>query len=253
MKKVYFIFSLLFFFIVFFYTYQPLGENFYIISDIIPISLSFLAFILGFYAYKFYGSDSFQGKAFLSLSVGIFFWFLGETTWGIYEIFLGIKSPVASLADAFWLFGYPFFFLGFYYIWKTAKAKIKKIKLVSLVFLSFLILIFLFYLIKENLINPEISLSEKISTESYVIGDMLLLISIIFVTANLFETKTFRAYSLIILGIISMSIADVYYMKFLEVYATGNLIDIWWDLSYILIALGFFSHRESMKNLLKKK
>ncbi|MCS7105912.1 MAG: hypothetical protein NZ942_01165, partial [Candidatus Aenigmarchaeota archaeon] len=105
MRKVYLGFILLYLFISFLYFSKPLEENFYIISDFIQILLSFLAFSFGVYTYKFYGGKSLQGKSFLFLSLGIFFWFLGETTWGIYEIVLGIKSPRASLADFLWLAG----------------------------------------------------------------------------------------------------------------------------------------------------
>ena len=96
-------FATLFILSVFLYFFRPLGENFYIIGDLIVIFLSFLAFLFCLHAYKFYGLKSLQGKAFLAISVGIFFWFLGETTWGIYEIVLGVEAPIGSLADAFWL------------------------------------------------------------------------------------------------------------------------------------------------------
>ncbi|MEM5794201.1 MAG: hypothetical protein QXS48_01880 [Candidatus Aenigmatarchaeota archaeon] len=252
MRKVYLVFGLLFLFILFLYVYQPLGENFFIISDIIPIFLSFLAFVFGLYSYKFYGSTSLQGKAFLFLTLGTFFWFLGETTWGIYEIIFGIKSPVGSIADVFWLVGYPLFLLGLWYVRKISSTKIRKPKLLFLLFFSILVLVFTFYLIKEDVFNPEVLLSEKIFSVGYVVCDIVLIISSTFAVVNLFETKIFRAYFLIILGIISMSIADIYYMKFLETYASSNLIDLWWDLSYILLAVGFFHHRKIMKDLLKK-
>jgi hypothetical protein len=53
-----------------------------------------------------------------------------------------------------------------------------------------------------------------------------------------------------------VTIADIYYMNFIEVYETGSMIDILWDLSYILLAFGFLYHRETVKeafSAMKKK
>jgi len=255
MKKLNFAtacFSLLFLANVFLYLYQPLGENFFIIADMIVIILSFLAFISGIYAYKLHGFKSLQGKALLFLSIGIFFWFLGETTWGIYEIFLGIKSPFTSLADVFWLIGYPCFLIGLYSFYKLSHSPIKKAKLLFLVLIAIFICSFMLYLAFPNLTSPELSIQEKFSTSGYVIGDMLILVFLAFAITNLLHEKIFRAYSLIIAAIVLMSLADIYYMNFSEVYEVGNLIDLAWNLNYILLALGFLYHRETIKNLLKK-
>ncbi|MEM5879074.1 MAG: hypothetical protein QXU74_01095 [Candidatus Aenigmatarchaeota archaeon] len=251
-KPVFWIFSLLFVFGVFLYTYQPLGENFYIIGDLFVIVLSFLAFSFGLYAYTLHGFKSLSGKAFFFLSLGVFLWFLGETTWGIYEIVLGIRAPVASMADAFWLLGYPCFLVGLAYILKIAQFPIKKPKILLSIFLFLFIFSFLIYSIMSTITSPEISIWEKFSTAGYVIGDMLLLSCITFATINLFGTKTFHSYFLIILGLACMTTADIYYMNFLEIYEVGNLIDLFWDLGYILLSLGFFYYRKTMKALLKK-
>jgi hypothetical protein len=255
MKKLNFAiicFSLLFLANIFLYLYKPLGENFFIIGDAIVIFLSFLAFISGIYAFKLHGFKSLQGKALLYLSIGIFFWFLGETTWGIYEIFLGIKSPFASLADVFWLIGYPFFLIGLYSLRRLSCSPIKKAKLLFLILIAIFICSFMLYLAFPNLTSSELSIQEKFSTSGYVIGDMLILVFLTFATTNLLQAKTFKAYSLIIVAIMLMSLADIYYMNFSEVYEVGNLIDLAWNLGYILLALGFLYHRETIKNLLKK-
>jgi len=251
-KLVFWIFSLLFVLDIFLYIYQPLGENFYIIGDLFVIFLSFLAFSSGLYAYTLHGSKSLVGKAFLFLSLGVFFWFLGETIWGIYEIVLGIKAPVASIADVFWILGYPCFLLGLVYILKITRFPIRKSKIILLIFLFSFIFSSLIYLAIPTITNPEISIEEKLSTAGYVIGDIFLLSCITFATVNLFGTKTFRSYFLIILGLVCMTMADIYYMNFLEIYKVGNLIDLLWDLGYILLCLGFFYYRKTMKALLKK-
>ena len=44
----------------------------------------------------------------LSLTIGLTLWTLAELTWTYYQLGLHIENPFPSLADSFWLAGYPF-------------------------------------------------------------------------------------------------------------------------------------------------
>lgn len=46
------------------------------------------------------------GRAYLSIAIGIILWLAAESTWGYYELGLGVERPFPSLADGFWLAGY---------------------------------------------------------------------------------------------------------------------------------------------------
>jgi len=259
MKRMHLVFGILlilFLISVLLYTFQPLGDQFYIICDLTVIIFSFLSFVFGLYAYEFYGFSSIKGKALLFLTLGVFFWFLGETTWGVYEIVLGIEAPVASVADMFWLIGYPLFLAGFYYVWKIASTSISKKRLLILSVLIIAICSFMTYISTPILTDTEMSSAEKISTAGYVIGDTLILVALMVAVTYLLGGKFAKGWSIILLSIFLMSVADIYYMNFLEVYKAGNLIDLFWDLSYILLAFGFFYHREVVKDVfdeVKKK
>lgn len=65
-------------------------------------------------------------KAFISLAIGLFLWFIAEVLWGYYQIGLKIDVPFPSSADALWLFGYPFLIVHLYYTLNLVK-KTKKI------------------------------------------------------------------------------------------------------------------------------
>jgi hypothetical protein len=78
-------------------------------------------------------------KAFISLAVGLFLWFIAEVLWGYYQIGLKIDVPFPSSADALWLIGYPFLIVHLYYILnllKKAKKKIDTIKVSHIVLMS---------------------------------------------------------------------------------------------------------------------
>jgi hypothetical protein len=230
------------------YIFKPLGEDFYIIGDSIVIIFSLLAFASGFYAYKIHGFKSVQGKALFLLTIGIFFWFLGESTWGFYEIVLGIEAPVASIADVFWLLGYPFFLGGAYFICRLAAIPLakKKYMLFALIIAGLFCVLWLIY---PTIVNPEISLAEKMSTTGYVIGDFAILIAMIFIVVYLSGSKFLKPWTLIIIGLVLSTIADIYYMNFIDVYASGDWIDILWCADYIITALGLFYYRETAEKI----
>lgn len=229
------------------YLYKPLGENFYIIGDSLVAALALLAVLAGFYAFRPHGLKSVQGRALFFVTAGVFFWFLGELAWGIYEIALGIK-PVVSAADIFWFIGYPMFILGLYYVSKISSVALGKKKLA--VFVAAIIVVFssIIYLTIPTLIDA-IPLEEKIVTAGYAIGDSVLIIGIIFVIICLFDSRFARPWSIILLSIVASTIADIYYMYFFTAYETGNLIDILWNTNYILFTLGCIYHRETVKDI----
>lgn len=253
MKVIFSILFLIFLINILIYAFRPLGEQFYIIANLFVILFSFLAFVSGAYAFKFHGLKSIQGKALFFITIGVLFWFLGETTWGLYEIAFGIRSPIASIADLFWLIGYPIFLLGLCYVCKITSIRISKTKLVILLALIIFLLTFMTYLIKPILINNEMSFAEKTITAGYVISDTILLIALLVSITYLLGGKIAKVWFIILLAIIMATVADIYYMNFLESYETGNLIDLFWNFDYILLAFGFLYHRESVKEVFRKK
>ncbi|MEM0313927.1 MAG: hypothetical protein QXQ41_05205, partial [Candidatus Bathyarchaeia archaeon] len=62
------------------------------------------------------GSEPFS-LVWFGFACGLFLWFLGETTWAVYTLILGIDVPYPSLADFFWIMGYiPFFIALLMYV-----------------------------------------------------------------------------------------------------------------------------------------
>lgn len=242
--------SVLFLINILLYVYQPLGDNFYVIGDAMVAILSFLAVLAGLYAYKTHGFRSIQGRAILLLTMGVFFWFLGEATWGIYEVVLGVEKPIASIADVFWLAGYPLFLAGIYYVYRTASIMLGKKKLAFYAAAVIIICSLLLYFAVPSLADSSITLEERLATGGYVVGDMLLLVALIFVILCLWGSRFAKAWSVILLAIAISTMADVYFMNFSGIYETGSLIDILWNLDYILMAFGFLYHRETVRGIM---
>jgi hypothetical protein len=228
---------------------QPLGEDFYIITDIAVVLFGLIAFLAAVYAYRIYGIRSNQGKAILLLASGILFWFLGEFTWMYIEVILSEEVPIVSVADVFWLTGYPLFFAGAFLAWRTFSAPITKEKKMLIAVTA----IAVFSVVVVGVIIPvlsdtEMSALEFAVTAGYVISDLILLIMFMILIISFFGGKFAKPWMFISAGSILSVVADMVYMT--GIYESGSIVDILWELEYMLIAFGLFYYRESVKSAL---
>ncbi|MEM0473146.1 MAG: hypothetical protein QXF88_00290 [Candidatus Aenigmatarchaeota archaeon] len=230
------------------YITKPFGENFYIIADILPVLNSSLFFLFAFLAYKPYGFNSIQGKSLFFMFLGALSWFLGEATWFLYEL-NGIMSPNISIADFFWILGYPFFIIGLFNLFKISKSKITTTKIVFSAAITLFITIFTYILIEFSYKN--ITLVEEILILSYVFLDALLLIKTFIVVSNIRKSEFFKPWSIILLSFSLILIADIIYYNIVEIYETGEWIDLLWILSYLSLGYGFYYHLKTTRKIIK--
>lgn len=80
----------------------------YLLSNGLPPILAFVAFAFALAGLMRYGvrtKDRFS-TAWLGYTLGVLFWFLGESTWAVYALVYSNPDPFPSIADGFWLAGY---------------------------------------------------------------------------------------------------------------------------------------------------
>jgi hypothetical protein len=105
------------------------ADSFYIIGPIVVMILGFVV------AFK-HGRDSMYFKPFLTLSLGLFFVLLGDTTYLYYDIVLG-EDPYPSIADVFYFLFYPFT-IGFifltlkFFAFPLSKPKVTLIAIITI-------------------------------------------------------------------------------------------------------------------------
>jgi len=105
-------------------------------------------------------------RIWLSFTLGMLLWFLGETTWAIYVLILNVEIPYPSIADVFWLIGYlPLFIAIDLYIRLFRPALFKKMYFISAAMVS-AVSIALFAILappiiaaEENILTLSISLA----------------------------------------------------------------------------------------------
>jgi hypothetical protein len=133
------------------------------------------------------GFKSREGKYYLFLVVGIALWALAHTIWAYFELVLGIATPYPSIADFFWLLGYPFLWYHYYYsfrVWKKARIIRLRSLFVSVISTSVLIGL-LIYISLQGSDEGGFDLTTVIVGNLYLVGDGVSLVPAIVIMWSL--------------------------------------------------------------------
>ena len=179
---------------------------------------------------------------------GIAFSTLGEITFGAMEALFGLEMGDYSIADFFWILGYSMLLVGMLIMLQSYRRSCldqgKKSFYLALLGIfcisaSVVAVLLIIPIISDN----EITGLGKLVLSSYPIID-LLLIPAALVTAyitNLFGGGAVsRPWLFISIGVLLWSISDISYsyMEWIDIYSSGSIIDLGWNLSYLFIGAG---------------
>lgn len=211
------------------------------VTDIMYIMVTATFVILTIILVSRFKKTGDHGKAWLFLLGTSVSWFLAETTWTVYELIYD-KNPFPSIADVFYIAGYPLM-LGFlmYYLRPVRKAITKKM-MMSAILISVSMAIPSIYMAYSP--EPDVTLFENVLATSYPILDSIIFIPAIIGIALFFRGEVNFTWSLICIGILCFAIGDIgfQYATFTNTYYTGHPADIILMWSYILFSFGVYDH-----------
>lgn len=175
-------------------------------------------------------------------SLGLLFWFLGETAWAIYALVLGVEVPYSSIADAFWFVGYPLFMLALITYLRVFPMSIGARKLRAAVLIS----AFLVLVVVVTVVVPTISLSLDPWSRFFDIGYPALDVVTLFLSLTLIVAfkggELMRVWYFLTLGLNVAADILFSYTTALGLYYAGNPLDVLFDYGYVLFALGLYEH-----------
>jgi hypothetical protein len=270
-KRLFILVILSFIFILAFSVYWlRLGWDIVSLREGIYLSTSGIAVIGGIFALVTYGFKGPRTTTLFLLTMGIAYWFIGDTLFSYYQFILKI-DPFPSLADAFYLTAYPFLLFGLINEVKAAKANWGRFNQpiaflfgISATLLAIVVSyfgIFLAYDAKETLFANIIAMS-------YGVGDLLLILANMFVLILVWEFrggKLSRVWLTLFVSFVLTLIADILFALFTvqykaEMWFYKSLLDSLWMLSYLIFAYALFDLSFSLtdafqriKSLEKKK
>lgn len=188
-----------------------------------------------------------HGKAWMLFAVFATSWFIAEQLWMIYETVYAL-DPWPSIADYFYVGGYPFLFaFSIFYLHPLRKAISKKL-VISALSISILLLIPTFYIAYNT--NTETNGYEIALAASYPVLDAIILCPALIGVTLFFKGEVNFLWSLVCLATILNVIADTGFLVLSidESYYTGHVIDILYLWAYVLFSFGVYSHIKLFKN-----
>ena len=233
------------------YAFQSFYPGFmYIFSNAFPpfiaaVALSTALSALRRYGYSFKTTFSIVWFCFV---LGLALWFLGELSWALYTLALGVEIPYPSIADIFWLSAYaPIYIALLLYInlFKLVLSK-RSVGAVALIIAVLCALLVLF------LIGPILSTSKDLPTLAidlaYPLLDLILLSAAILGFMVFFKGTLRRSWLLICLALAFDAVADLLfsYTTLQGTYYNGHPLELFYHWGYILYTLAFYVHTKEL-------
>ncbi|HII36130.1 MAG TPA: hypothetical protein HA319_03645 [Nitrosopumilaceae archaeon] len=182
-----------------------------------------------------------HGKAWIVFAIFAASWFVAEQIWLVYELILNI-DPWPSIADFFYILGYPLLFgFSMLYLYPVRKAISKKLIISSsMASLSLLIATFILAYQPDSSEND----FEVVLAASYPILDAIVFCPALIGVSLFFRGEVSFLWSLMCIAIILNVIGDAGFLlsSMNDSYYTGHPIDLLYVWAYILFAFGVYSH-----------
>ncbi len=176
---------------------------------------------------------------------------LGNLSFAVADIIFDVSpdATVPSVADWFYLAGYPLLAVGLAYLIIHAGGHHRFAALVEAAIVTVAFALFQWVFVVDQIVDGVGSASERAVTAAYPSMDVLLLAGL----AGFFVTAAWRtpAFLLLVGAVVTMLVADEIYGLNPGGYAAGDWVDAGWMLSYLLWATAALS--PSMQKLSKPR
>lgn len=246
-SQKYLLLSLLVSTIVIFVANLSDSETSAMITDIAYVPPTTILVILSIIMALRFRTKGQHAKAWILFACFTSSWFIAEQLWLVYELVYKI-DPWPSMADFFYLAGYPLLVtFSFFYLKPVRKAISRNLVILSTA-VSGVLLVPTLYLVSGS--NSELSNFEVALAASYPILDALLLCPAIIGVILFFRGEVNFLWSLICTATILNVIADTGFLVLSmdDSYYTGHPIDLLYLWAYILFAFGVYSHIKIFKS-----
>ena len=221
-------------------------ETVKIISDYMYVVITGIFVILAATITLRFRHTGSHGKAWIFFLGTAVAWFLAETTWTIYELVYE-QNPFPSLADVFYVIGYPLFFGFLFYYLKPVRKAITKKMLITSIIISSAIAIPSIYMSLS--FDPSTPILENTLSTIYPIEDAIIFVPSLIGIALFFRGEVNFTWSLVCIGIFCFIMGDLgfEYAEFTDTYYTGHPVDIVLMWAYILFSFGILDHLRIFK------
>jgi signal transduction histidine kinase len=162
---------------------------------------------------------------------GLLAFSVGDVIFNLYDLW-GHEPPVPSVADVFYLAGYPFLTVGLVLLVVRLRSQERRVGFVDAALLTVAFALSQWVFLMADLVKGPASAAEKIVALSYPAMDVVLLAALVFLAL----TPAWRtvAYRYLTASILLLLVADEIYSVSPDTYADASWLDAGWLLSYVL-------------------
>lgn len=219
-----------------------------VFADLFAIAVAAVAAVACVAAARRVGAGR-RRRGWILLGCAVASWGLGMVVWSYYELILR-QEPFPSLADLGFLGTIPFAaaVVSFSAEGRGARGVSRGVRTLldgmiiagSLLFVSWATVLGPLYR------SGFTSMTEAFLTLAYPAGDVVVLAATIFLLARAPAGRL--PLMLVALGLVALSVADsgFTYLVLHDAYATGNLIDVVWNVGFLAIGLGAIAQRRAV-------
>ncbi|MDD5258436.1 MAG: hypothetical protein PHD29_00495 [bacterium] len=259
--KIWIFTGILIVFNILFFWVKPEEKILTIVSDALPVICAIVSILGIAWAVKsLHGFD--QTKlAWIMLLTGIVLFMSAEAIYGYLEVILNVdvNEVFPTMADYFWMAGYIPIFTGLVmlvYGYKKSGFSFGAIKsyIVGISCFVLITALIIYKLLIPIVQDPETEILAKFVYLYYPIADLFIIIPamILAYLTNLFgKGMISRPWRYIAVGFLCMTTFDIIYsyLSWNDMYGPGNPIDIFANLSYLLIGLGGLFQKELIESV----
>jgi hypothetical protein len=235
------------------YYFQIHYTNFMtLFSNTFPFFIAGAAVVASGFALRNYWEnlESRLSRIWLGFSLGMIFWFIGELSWALYTLILGVEIPYPSIADIYKLVGYGFLFFAIFTYIELFRSVISKrmVATASIFVLPTSVGVIPSLLLSVSAKAPVVNMTTLLVGFIYPLLDLSLLAQamlglLVFTTTRL-KGRLGSVWLLINAGIIMNVFGDILfsYTNLQNTYYSGHPLELFFHLGYLFFIISFYSH-----------
>jgi hypothetical protein len=234
--------------LVYDYKYEDYVNNNFTLADVVIILAPFAGGIMSVIVARRYWSSAILGKTYLALGIGLLFYFIANVIYEYISDFVvppPVPAPFPSIADAFWVSMYPFF----YYLLIVNITHFKKtLNRRHIIWMALIIGAttgtFLYTSLAQK---PPLDFAYFLGLYYVIVDAGLLALAILGVM--IFRSSILgKVWLLLVIGFLIYSFADYWYYDYLTMftdqYSDSHPVNMVWVLAFMVMTYALYKHKK---------
>ncbi|MEM4245897.1 MAG: hypothetical protein QW390_01220 [Candidatus Bathyarchaeia archaeon] len=233
---------------LFYLLIDPSSEIMPFFSNLSVTALSLIAALSAAVNLRRYGLRGKIPRCFILILAASVLWFLGEAIWSFYALVLGEAFPYPSLADLFWVAGFPVMAGGLAYYLRAFEASFDRVRFGAGLAVSTALVLIIIATLIAPVMEPSSDPLARAFDLLYPLLDAAIIFIIIVAVFTFRGGRIGRAWYLLAASLFMDAAADVMFghAAATGAYYEGHPLDLLYDYGYILFTLAMYEHQRAL-------